>query len=185
MRLLRLDKLPTLTALVRDRAVRLAVTGLSHSGKTALITSIVYNLLGAVGGPARLPFLRAAADRRILAAQLLAPENNAVPQFPLDETIAALAGDPPHWPASTTDLRRVRLALRFSPAGLLGRGNPIGRAAGSIAEVTLDILDYPGEWLLDLPLLRQSYGEWSRATLSSSASANRRPASIKPPRPCP
>jgi len=36
--------------------------------------------------------------------------------------------------------------------GLLGQGNPIGRAAGSIAEVTLEILDYPGEWLLDLPL---------------------------------
>jgi predicted YcjX-like family ATPase len=175
LRLLRLDKLPTLTALVRDRTVRLAVTGLSHSGKTALITSIVYNLLGAVGGPARLPFLRAAADRRILAAQLLARENNAVPQFPLDETIAALAGDPPHWPASTTDLRRVRLALRFSPAGLLGRGNPIGRAAGSIAQVTLDILDYPGEWLLDLPLLRQSYGEWSRATFDLARRGVRAP----------
>src|SRR6266481_2240660 len=90
-----LDKLPTLTALVRDRTVRLAVTGLSHSGKTAFITSIVYNLLGAVGRPARLPFLRAAADRRILAARLLTPGDDAVPQFPLDQTIAALAGDPP------------------------------------------------------------------------------------------
>jgi uncharacterized protein len=175
LRLLRLDKLPTLTALVRDRTVRLAVTGLSHSGKTALITSIVYNLLGAVGRPARIPFLRAAADRRILAARLLAPENDAVPQFPLDETIAALAADPPHWPASTTDLRRVRLAVRFFPGGLLGRGNPIGRAAGSVAQVTLDILDYPGEWLLDLPLLRQSYGEWSRATFDLARRGVRAP----------
>src|SRR4029079_18307254 len=31
--------------------------------------------------------------------------------------------------------------------------------------ITLRIVDYPGEWLLDLPLLNQSYAEWSRAAL--------------------
>ena len=41
----------------------------------------------------------------------------------------------------------------------------LGRLAGGIAELRLEILDYPGEWLLDLPLLRQSYREWSHATL--------------------
>src|SRR5271166_4183304 len=118
-----LDKLPTLTALVRDRTVRVAVTGLSRSGKTAFITSLVQNLLSAVGRPGRLPFLRAAAERRILGARLLAPEGGDVPPFPLAETVAALAADPPHWPASTTDLRRIRLPLRFYTAGFL-------RAAG-------------------------------------------------------
>ena len=29
----------------------------------------------------------------------------------------------------------------------------------------LEFLDYPGEWLLDLPLLGQDFAEWSRATL--------------------
>jgi predicted YcjX-like family ATPase len=29
----------------------------------------------------------------------------------------------------------------------------------------LKIVDYPGEWLLDLPLLTQSYADWCRATL--------------------
>jgi len=166
LRLFRFEKLPTLTGLVRDRTVRLAVTGLSQSGKTAFITSLVYNLLGAVGRPARLPFLRAAADRRILAARFIETEDAAVSQFPLRNMVAALAADPPHWPQSTTDLRRARLSLLFSPAGLFGRGNPIGRAAGSVAELRLEILDYPGEWLLDLPLLRQSFGDWSRATLA-------------------
>jgi uncharacterized protein len=157
-----LDRLPTLTALMRDRTVRLAVTGLSQSGKTAFITSLVHNLLGAVGRPARLPFLRAAAERRVLGAQSLARAGNAVQQFPLEETIAALAADPPHWPPSTTDLRRVRLSLRFSPRGL------IGRVAGGTAELTLDILDYPGEWLLDLPLLHQSFADWSRTIFDLS-----------------
>jgi uncharacterized protein len=45
-------------------------------------------------------------------------------------------------------------------AGLLGRFNPLGGTAGSVAELSLEILDYSGEWLLDLPLSGQSYGEW-------------------------
>jgi predicted YcjX-like family ATPase len=155
------DSLPTLTALARDRTLRLAVTGLSRSGKTAFITSLVQNLLSAVGGPGRLPFLRAAAERRIRCARLLASSDDAAP-FPLGDTVAALAADPPRWPAGTIDLRRVRLSLTFSSAGFFHR---IG-LLGDSAQLTVEILDYPGEWLLDLPLLQQSYGDWSRATLA-------------------
>jgi predicted YcjX-like family ATPase len=163
---------PTLTALVRNSKLRLAVTGLSRSGKTAFITSLVQNLLSAAGRPpGRLPFLRAAAERRIKGARLLAPEADDVPPFPLKETVAALAADPPHWPASTTDLRRVRLLLPFSSAGLLRRA----RLLGGTAELTVEILDYPGEWLLDLPMLQQSYGDWSRATLALARRGVRTP----------
>ena len=147
------------------------MTGLSRSGKTAFITSLVHNLLSAVSRPGRLPFLRAAAERRIKGARLLAPEADDVPPFPLKETVAALAADPPHWPASTTDLRRVRLLLRFSSAGLLRRA----KLLGGTAELTVEILDYPGEWLLDLPMLQQSYGDWSRATLALARRGVRAP----------
>jgi len=156
------DRLPILTALVRDRTLRLAVTGLSRSGKTAFIASLVQNLLSVAGSPGRLPFLRAAAERRIWSARLLVLEDSDVPPFPIGETVAALAADPPHWPASTTDLRKVRLALLFSSAGFLQRTGLLGGSA----QLTIEILDYPGEWLLDLPLLQQSFGDWSRATLA-------------------
>src|SRR5262249_16649577 len=86
---------------------------------------------------------------------------------------AALAADPPHWPPGTTDLRRVQLLLRFSPAGLLGRDNPIGRALGGTADLAVEIIDYPGEWLLDLPLLRQNYSDWSRATFELARRGSR------------
>lgn len=158
-------------ALVRHGTLRLAVTGLSRSGKTAFITSLVHNLLGAVCRPGRLPFLRPAAERRIMGARLLAPEADDVPPFPLEETVAALVADPPHWPASTTDLRQVRLSLRFSSTGLLRRAGLLG----GIAELEIEILDYPGEWLLDLPLLQQSYGDWSRATFALARRAVRLP----------
>jgi predicted YcjX-like family ATPase len=63
------------------------------------------------------------------------------------------------------DLRQVRLVLRFYPGGLLGRRSPIGSFARGAAELRIEIVDYPGEWLLDLPLLGQSYAEWSRVML--------------------
>jgi uncharacterized protein len=177
LRLLRLDKLPTLTSLLHDRTVRLAVTGLSHSGKTAFITSLTHNLISAVRRPARLPFLRAAAERRIVAARVLASRKGAVPLFPLEETVGALAGDPPHWPPSTTDLRQARLSLHFSPKGLLGGQDLIWRTTGSTADVTVEILDYPGEWLLDLPILHQSYEQWSRAMFDLARRGGRVPLS--------
>ena len=149
--------------------MRLAVTGLSGSGKTAFITSLVHNLLSAVGQPARVPFFRATAERRMLAIRLDAPEADTIAPFPVRDAIAALAADPPRWPASTTDLRRADLTLRFTPGGFLGR------AAGGIAELHLEIIDYPGEWLLDLPLLGQSYREWSRVTLERARHGARAP----------
>jgi len=162
-------RLATLTGLLRDRTVRLAVTGLSGSGKTAFIASLVHNLLSAAGEPARLPFFRPVAERRILGTRLDAPRTDTIAPFPVGEAIAALAADPPHWPPSTTDLRRADLTLRFTPAGFLGR------ATGGIAELRLEIIDYPGEWLLDLPLLGQSYRDWSRTTLERSRDGARAP----------
>jgi len=95
----------------------------------------------------------------MLAIRLDASGTDTIAPFPVRDAIAALAADPPRWPASTTDLRRADLTLRFTPSGFLGR------AAGGVAELHLEIIDYPGEWLLDLPLLGQSYRDWSRATL--------------------
>jgi uncharacterized protein len=170
-----IDNLPKLIRLLRDRKARLAVTGLSGSGKTTFVASFVGNLLSAAERPARLPFLRAASDGRLVEARLRPLETDSVAPFPLCETIAALAADPPQWPQSTTDMRRVDLSVCFSPASLFGRFNPIGRAVGSVAELSLEILDYPGEWLLDLPLIGQSYGDWSRATLDLARRGVRAP----------
>jgi hypothetical protein len=161
---------------LRGRRLRLAVTGLSQSGKTAFIASLVCNLLSAVAHPARLPFLRAAAENRFLAVRPAAPEEDeAISSFPFRDTLAALAADPPHWPPGTTDLRQIVLSLRFSPGGLLGLGSAIGRAVGGTAELRLDIIDYPGEWLLDLPLLGQRWAEWSRAAFDRARRGARAP----------
>ena len=153
----------------------MAVTGLSGSGKTAFITSLVTNLISAAGRPARLPFLRAAGDRRLIAVRVTRSATGAISRFPLEDTIAALADDPPRWPASTTGLRRLDLSMCFFPSGVLAPRNVLGRVAGGSAELKLEILDYPGEWLLDLPLLGQSYADWSQATLELAQRGVRAP----------
>ncbi len=60
-----------LTSLVNrgmDRHLRLAVTGLSRSGKTAFITSLVNQLLHVHSG-ARLPLFSAVRDERLLGVK--------------------------------------------------------------------------------------------------------------------
>jgi hypothetical protein len=156
---------PKLTGIWRNRSLRLAITGLSGSGKTALITSLIANLVAAPAQPNRLPFLRAASEQRLVGANRTRRRGTADAVFPFPETVAALAADPPHWPASTTDFRRTGLAVRFHSAGLFGIPNPFGHFADRAVEMTIEITDYPGEWLLDLPLLPQTYQDWSRTTL--------------------
>ena len=41
--------------------------------------------------------------------------------------------------------------------------------------MTIDLIDYPGEWLLDLPLLSKSYQRWSQDTLDASLTPARAP----------
>ena len=135
-----------------DRVVRLGVTGLSRAGKTVFITNLVANLLAR----GRMPAL-SAADR-IEAVYLHPQPDMTLPRFAYEEHLAAMTGDDPHWPHSTRAVSELRLSFRMRGRGVLGR--LLGPQV-----VHLDIVDYPGEWLLDLGLLDKSYEDWSDAVL--------------------
>jgi hypothetical protein len=139
-----------------ERTVRLAITGLSRSGKTVAATAIVHDLLRAVEHPELLPFLSVVSERRLAGARLVERADLHLPTFPYRQSLDLLTGEPPDWPESTDRINRSRLALRFRPAGGLAR------LARDRVSLHLDIVDYPGEWLLDLPMLHQSFEEWSR-----------------------
>ena len=142
--------------------LRLGVTGLSRAGKTVFITALVNNLVGR----ARLPVLAASAEGRIARARLEPQPDDAVPRFPYEDHLAALSGAARRWPQSTRRISQLRLTIDFE------RARGWGDRASTL---TLDIVDYPGEWLLDLPLLAKSYAQWSRETLAASASPARAP----------
>ncbi len=138
-----------------EPVVRLGVTGLSRAGKTVFITSLVANLLNR----GRMGQLVVAAEGRIEAAFLQPQPDDTVPRFDFETHLAALTGPEPHWPDSTRAISELRLSFRVRPGGLLS-----GLRRPRI--VHLDIVDYPGEWLLDLALLDQSYATWSRDVLA-------------------
>jgi len=141
-----------------EPVVRVGVTGLSRAGKTVFITAVVANLLAR----GRMPQLRAEAQGRIEAVYLQPQPDLTLPRFDYEAHLAALTGDDPRWPASTRAISELRLSFRVRPSGLLaGFGGP--------RVIHVDIVDYPGEWLLDLGLLEQSYEAWSEATLERLA----------------
>lgn len=141
-----------------EPVIRLGVTGLSRAGKTVFITSLVANLMNR----GRMTQLIAAADGRIHTAFLRPQPNDTVARFDYESHLDALTGPNPHWPEGTRTVSELRLSFRVQPTGLLGgmRGP---------RTVHLDIVDYPGEWLLDLALLEQSYSDWSAQVLSRVA----------------
>jgi uncharacterized protein len=152
-----------LAEIARGSTVSLAVTGLSRAGKTVFITSLVHNLLSALHQPYRMPFLKVVGDGRLASARLASDKADGLPRFPYRRNIERMAASPANWPARTTDISEIEVDIRFVPAGPLGT---LLRWIGSgPATLKLKIIDYPGEWLLDLPLLDQSYADWSRAAL--------------------
>ncbi|MFX0542166.1 YcjX family protein [Roseovarius sp. S4756] len=139
-----------------EPVIRIGVTGLARAGKTVFITSLVANLLER----GRMPGLAAAAEGRISAAFLQPQPDDTVPRFDFEHHLDALTAPVPHWPESTRTISELRLSLRVRPTGLLaGLSGP--------RTVHVDIVDYPGEWLLDLSLMEKSYTEWSAAALEA------------------
>src|SRR5271163_1225154 len=131
--------------------VRLGVTGLSRAGKTVFITALVHGLTR--GG--RFPVFEALATGRIARAQLAPQPDDAVPRFAYENHVRTLVEER-RWPHSTVDISELRLVIDYQ------RHNGADRA------LTLDIVDYPGEWLLDLPLLDKSYEQWANESLKLS-----------------
>jgi hypothetical protein len=140
-----------------SQTVRVAVTGLARSGKTVLTAALVQNLLLARERPTLLPFFAPAHERRLLGVGRLSTRLR--PSFPFDMVMNCLSADPPVWPPSTSGISELRLGIEYRPRGMGAR------LLADRASVTLVLIDYPGEWLLDLPMLERGYEAWSAETL--------------------
>ncbi len=148
---------------VVNPTVRLGVTGLSRSGKTVFITALVHNLIH--GG--RLPLFAPYAAGRIKKAYLQPQPDDDIPRFAYEDHVEdLLADDDRKWPDSTRMISQLRLTIEYEPEGLFSRK----LFGGSL---NIDIVDYPGEWLLDLPLLDMSYEQWAAEALHSAAAPPR------------
>ena len=142
--------------------LKLGVTGLSRAGKTVFITSLVHALVS--GG--RLPVFRALSEGRIARAVIAHQPDDAVPRFAYEDHIATLTAPDRDWPQSTRQISQIRLELEYE--------RPKGWFTSGKSSLAIDIIDYPGEWLLDLPLLEMDFAQWSRTTLAAARAGARK-----------
>src|ERR1700685_4377220 len=136
--------------------LRLGITGLSRAGKTVFITALIHGLTR--GG--RFPVFEPLASGRIARAYLAPQPDDALPRLHYERHVRTLI-DERAWPNSTVDISELRLVIDYQ------------RRNGAERTLTLDIVDYPGEWLLDLPLLNKTYEQWSSESLALSRGSAR------------
>ena len=121
--------------------VNLAVTGLSGSGKTAFITSLINQLLEA-NEASHLPFFSVVRESRLIGVKRDVQPNLTFSRFAYEEAMNQLSSKPAKWPESTRGISQVRLKIKYK------KSKGLSKYISQDAILTLDITDYPGEWLL-------------------------------------
>lgn len=142
-------------------SLRIGVTGLSRAGKTVFITAFVNALVG--GG--RFPMFDARASGRLARARIVPQPDDDVPRFEAERHLAALVDDR-RWPDSTRSVSQLRVLVEFES------GQAWFNKRRSIA---IDLVDYPGEWLLDLLLLDRDFVAFSDDAATLAALPSRAP----------
>ena len=137
-----------------EPVLRIGVTGLSRAGKTVFITALVHNLME----PGRMQRMRAVQAGSIKGVYLQPQPDMTLPRFDYENHLAALTGPEPRWPEGTRAVSELRLSFRLAPSGWFG-------SLTGPRKLHLDIVDYPGEWILDLGLMGKSYAQWSAQVL--------------------
>lgn len=141
-------------------SIRLGVTGLSQAGKTVFITALVHALLQGK----RLPLFKVSHEQRLISAELNQQPDDHLARFEYEKHLDAILKNR-LWPQSTRMLSELRVKVHFQPSSSFMKSLNRGR-------LTIDLIDYPGEWLLDLPLLHKSYREFSDDSLKQAQSSH-------------
>jgi len=135
-------------SLFDNNTVKIAITGLSRSGKTVFITSLIDQLLH------QNRLLSVTTAHSAFKATLKPPLHN-VRRFDYYTFIDKLKNEQV-WPAGTDAISHTLLEFE-SKSRFSFMGN---------STFTIELIDYPGEWLLDLSMMNYSFEEWSVAALN-------------------
>lgn len=133
-----------------DKHICIGVTGFSGSGKSTFITSLIHQLR--YSNEAKLGGFHPARDQKIVETKLLPIQ--CLDLFDYEGGIEALSSNPPKWPQPTSSLSGCVIEVTYK------RDSFIKSIIGEETKLRVEIRDYPGEWLLDIPLLNQDYQSW-------------------------
>ena len=141
-----------------SRTLSIGVTGFARAGKTVFLASVVQALLTAAAWSTRRgqgqlvgfgPF-----ERRVFRSVRIRDDIRAtLPQFQFRKVRESLLGGDAEWPEPTLGLSHLVLDVHFEPAGRFRRFKR--------NHLLINLVDYPGEWLVDVPMLKQTYADWS------------------------
>jgi len=155
------------TALERlnDHHICLGITGLSQSGKSTFVTSLIDQLVNYK--TSALPGFSPVLEKRLMDVTLLPSSNKNMSDFPYQNSIEGLKQKHPKWPNPTTDISGCVIELKLQKAK-----SSLSLFSKESFSLFIEIRDYPGEWLLDLPLRNMDYARWCG---QCSAQFNREP----------
>ena len=134
------------------------------------MTSFVHALLHAADAPVEdFPFF----PWRGQVQGVTVEDIPGIPPFPYRARLDELLAEPPRWPAPHERAHRGE-----GPHPLHADAAADLRCSCLDDDLDLDLIDYPGEWLLDLPMLTLDYEEWSARMeeLANAGSRRRCPA---------
>jgi len=143
------------------KKITIGVTGFSRSGKTVFICSLAQALVTADGraqrrGQGPLAQFGPIERNTFRSAHVLNDVDTHLPQFPFAKMRESLVGNAPNWPAPTEGISRLNMALSYWSTGWFK----------GLRKMHIELVDYPGEWLVDLPMLEQEYAPWSAQMLA-------------------
>lgn len=144
------------------KEVKIAITGLSRSGKSVLFTSLL-TLIKARAAEKNidfLPLLTQLPIHRIKTVEVRPIEGEKM--YPLEESIAQLAQG--QWPKPTQEVYGFELFIS------LHQDHDWLKHLHDTQTLSFQFYDYPGEWLTDLPMLKHDYVTWSHKALAQQSS---------------
>ena len=131
---------------------RFTITGLSRSGKSVLFTSLMTMLKSrSEEGYACLPLLRYLPPS--LVEHMAVEPIEGYKPFPVDENLQKL--DDGEWPAATEEAYGFKLIIRLKQV------STFKRHLFPHTNIVFEFIDYPGEWITDIPMLNKTYAQWS------------------------
>ena len=144
-----------------DREQHIVITGLSRSGKSMLFTALIAQLNQRVANDFDpLPLLTSIPRERIERVELQT-HFDGLAGFPFADNLIKLQQR--QWPKATDKISAFRLTLR------LKHRNAVKQKLLGSKKLSLFFYDYPGEWLMDLPLESLNYAQWSAQVFSQLA----------------
>ncbi len=131
---------------------KIAITGLSRSGKSMLFTSLITTLKYRCEEHYHcLPLLKNLPSHLVDSVRI--EDVQGCEPFPIHTHIQSLEHQA--WPAATEQVYAFKLIVKLKQTGT------IKKHLLPYSEVIFEFFDYPGEWITDLPMLNQTFSQWS------------------------